>query len=106
MVTANKALLAEHWSELYAASAKTGASLAYEAAVAGGIPAILALRDGLVAKRVTGVKGILNGTCNYILTQMEECGLGYDEALGQAQELGYAEADPTLDVDGTDTAHK
>ena len=106
VVTANKALLAEHWDELFAASKESGASLAFEASVAGGIPAILGLRDGLIANRINGVKGILNGTCNYILTQMEERGLSYDHALQKAQELGYAEADPTLDVDGTDTAHK
>ena len=106
VVTANKALLAEHWDELHEAATAGNACLAYEAAVAGGIPTILNLRDGLVANRITGVKGILNGTCNYILTQMEERGLSYDDALSQAQELGYAEADPTLDVDGTDTAHK
>ena len=106
VVTANKALLAEHWDELHEAAEKGNSCLAYEAAVAGGIPVILGLRDGLVANRITGVKGILNGTCNYILTQMEERGLSYDDALAQAQELGYAEADPTLDVDGTDTAHK
>ncbi len=106
VVTANKALLAEHWDELFEVAATNQTCLAFEAAVAGGIPAILGLRDGLIANRIQGVKGILNGTCNYILTQMEERGLSYDDALGQAQELGYAEADPTLDVDGTDTAHK
>lgn len=106
VVTANKALLAEHWDELFEVAAANNACLAFEAAVAGGIPAILGLRDGLVANRILGVKGILNGTCNYILTQMEERGLSYDDALDQAQQLGYAEADPTLDVDGTDSAHK
>ncbi|MHC5067324.1 MAG: homoserine dehydrogenase, partial [Planctomycetota bacterium] len=106
LVTANKALIAEHWDELFAVANEHQRAIAFEAAVAGGIPIIAALRDGLVANRVDGIEAILNGTCNYILTQMEVHGLSYDVALAQAQELGYAEADPTLDVNGTDTAHK
>ena len=106
VVTANKAMLAERWDEVVGAAREAGKSIAFEAAVAGGIPVIAALRDGLVANRIPAFHAILNGTCNYILTQMEEQGWGYDEALAQAKALGYAEADPTLDVDGTDTAHK
>jgi len=106
VVTANKALLAEHADELLSAAASHGVKLAYEAAVAGGIPIIAALRDGLVANHITGIRAILNGTCNYVLTEMEERGTSFAEALAQAQELGYAEADPTLDIDGTDSAHK
>ena len=106
VVTANKALLAEHGDELFALAASRGMTIAFEAAVAGGIPIIAALRDGLVANRIEAIYAILNGTCNYILTQMTEGGKGYDQALKEAQELGYAEADPTLDVNGTDTAHK
>ncbi len=106
VVTANKALLAEHGDELFALAASCGVTIAFEAAVAGGIPVIAALRDGLVANRIEAIYAILNGTCNYILTRMTEDGKGYHEALKEAQELGYAEADPTLDVNGTDTAHK
>jgi homoserine dehydrogenase len=106
VVTANKALLAEHGDEIFGAAAERGVGVAFEAAVAGGIPIIAALRDGLVANRIEAIYGILNGTCNFILTKMEVEGLGYREALAEAQRLGYAEADPTLDVDGTDTAHK
>lgn len=106
VVTANKALIAEHWDELFPVAAEHGVSIAFEAAVAGSIPIIGALRDGLVANRIDGIQAILNGTCNYILTQMEQIGSTFDESLTEAQELGYAEADPTLDVDGTDTAHK
>ncbi len=106
VVTTNKALLAEHGDELFALAAKHGRAIAFEAAVAGGVPVIAALRDGLVANRIDAIHAILNGTCNFILTRMEQDGMGYDEALGAAQKLGYAEADPTLDVDGTDTAHK
>jgi homoserine dehydrogenase len=106
IVTANKALLAEHGDELFALAAKHQVTIAFEAAVAGGIPIIAALRDGLVANRIEGIYAILNGTCNYILTRMTEDGKDYGAALTEAQELGYAEADPTLDVNGTDTAHK
>jgi homoserine dehydrogenase len=106
VVTANKALLAVHGDELFALAARHGTCIAFEAAVAGGIPVIAALRDGLVANRIEAIYAILNGTCNYILTRMTEDGKGYKEALAEAQSLGYAEADPTLDVNGTDTAHK
>jgi homoserine dehydrogenase len=106
VVTANKALLAVHGDELFALAAKHGVTIAFEAAVAGGIPVIAALRDGLVANRIKAIYAILNGTCNYILTRMTEDGKGYAEALKEAQALGYAESDPTLDVNGTDTAHK
>ncbi len=106
VVTANKALLAVHGDELFACAARHGVGIAFESAVAGGIPVINALRDGLVANRIEAIYGILNGTCNYILTRMEADGLSYADALAEAQRLGYAESDPTLDVDGTDTAHK
>ncbi len=106
VVTANKALLAEHGDALFALATRRGVSIAFEAAVAGGIPVIAALRDGLVANRIDAIYAILNGTCNFILTRMEEEGLSYADALREAQALGYAEEDPTLDVDGTDTAHK
>jgi homoserine dehydrogenase len=105
-VTANKALIAMHGKELAALAEKTGAPLRFEAAVAGGIPIIKALREGLVGNDVTAVRGILNGTCNYILTRMEREGLAFDDVLADAQRLGYAEADPTFDIDGIDTAHK
>jgi len=106
VVTANKALLAVHGDELFAKAAARGVGIAFEAAVAGGIPVIAALRDGLVANRIEAIYAILNGTCNFILSTMEHEGLGYQEALAQAQRLGYAEADPTMDTDGSDTAHK
>lgn len=106
VVTANKALLATHGVALARLVEKTGATLAYEAAVAGGIPAIKALREGLAANRITRVAGILNGTCNYILTEMRQKGLPFAEVLKTAQELGYAEADPGFDIDGVDAAHK
>ena len=106
VVTANKALLAEHGHDLYSIANKHGVVIAFEAAVAGGIPIIASLRDGLVANEIDSIHAILNGTSNFILTQMEVNGLDYDDALRQAQELGYAEADPTLDVNGHDTAHK
>lgn len=105
-VTANKALIATHGVELAQLSAETGAALKFEAAVAGGIPAIKALVEGLAANQISGLHGILNGTCNYILTRMEREGLGFDEVLADAQRVGYAEADPTFDIDGIDTAHK
>jgi len=106
VVTANKALLATHGRELFKAARKHGQSIAMEASVAGGIPILKALQQGLVANRIESISAIVNGTANYVLTQMTRQGLAYDEALRQAQSLGYAEADPALDVDGTDSAHK
>jgi homoserine dehydrogenase len=106
VVTANKALLAEFGEELFDAAEKTGVNIYYEAAVAGGIPIIKALREGLVSNRIKSIYGIMNGTCNYILTRMEREGLDFDVILKDAQEVGYAEAEPSLDVDGFDTAHK
>jgi homoserine dehydrogenase len=106
VVTSNKALIAAHGDELYALAKSKGVAIAFEAAVAGGIPVIAALRDGLAANRIESIHAILNGTCNYILTQMEQKAWSYQQALAEAQRLGYAEADPTLDVNGTDTAHK
>ncbi|MEA4863103.1 MAG: homoserine dehydrogenase [Victivallaceae bacterium] len=106
VVTANKALLAEYGAELFAAAEKNGADLYYEASVAGGIPVIKALREGLVANRIRRIYGILNGTCNYILTRMEAEGADFEPILTDAQKLGYAEQNPSLDVDGFDTAHK
>ena len=106
VVTANKALLAVHGAALAAAAERQGVPLAFEAAVAGGIPVIKALREGLAANRITRIAGILNGTCNYILTVMREHGREFSEVLADAQKLGYAEADPAFDVDGIDAAHK
>jgi homoserine dehydrogenase len=106
VVTANKAMIAHHGMQLAALAEQRGVSLAYEAAVAGGIPIIKALREGLVGNRRRSVFGILNGTCNYILTAMRETGREFAAVLAEAQALGYAEADPSFDVDGTDTAHK
>lgn len=106
VVTANKALLAEEGRELFEASAKSGAGLYFEASVAGGIPVLRALRDGLVGNQIQSMYGILNGTCNYILTRMEREGLDFDTVLAEAQKLGYAETPPDLDIDGDDTAHK
>lgn len=106
VVTANKAMLAHHGAELAARAEEQGVALAYEAAVAGGIPIVKALREGLAANGVERVYGILNGTCNYILTTMRETGRDFEDVLRQAQELGYAEADPSFDVDGIDAAHK
>jgi homoserine dehydrogenase len=106
VVTANKALLAVHGAALAALAEKAGVTLAFEAAVAGGIPAIKALREGLAANRISRVAGILNGTCNYILTVMRERGREFADVLAEAQRLGYAEADPSFDVDGIDAAHK
>jgi len=105
-VTANKALIAVHGKELALLAEKNNASLQFEAAVAGGIPIIKALAEGLAGNDVSGLHGILNGTCNYILTRMEREGLSFGEVLEDAQRLGYAEADPTFDIDGIDTAHK
>jgi len=106
VVTANKALLARHGSSLAALAEDQGVALAFEAAVAGGIPVIKTLREGLSGNTVTRVFGILNGTCNYILSRMEREGLTFEACLKDAQALGYAEADPTFDVEGFDTAHK
>ena len=106
VVTANKALIAHHGTALARAAEKAGVQLGFEAAVAGGIPIVKALREGLVANRITRVYGILNGTCNYILTNMKESGRPFAEVLAEAQKLGYAEADPAFDVDGIDAAHK
>ncbi len=106
VVTANKALLARHGLALARLAEKNGVTLKFEAAAAGGIPIVKALREGLIAQPVDAVKGILNGTCNYILTEMESSGRGFGEVLKEAQAKGYAEADPTLDVGGGDTAHK
>ena len=105
-VTANKALIARHGTDLARRAEASGAGLGFEAAVAGGIPIIKALREGLAAARPRRVYGILNGTCNYILTDMREAGRSFDAALARAQALGYAEADPAFDVDGIDAAHK
>ena len=106
VVTGNKALLAQHGEELYAAAAATGAQLSFEAAVAGAIPILRPLRDSLGGDRVTRVLGIVNGTTNFILDKMDTSGAGFSEALEEAQELGYAEADPTADVEGHDAAAK
>lgn len=106
VVTANKALIAVHGAALAAAAERAGVPLAFEAAVAGGIPVIKALREGLAANHLTRVAGILNGTCNYILTAMTRDGGEFADVLAEAQRLGYAEADPRFDVDGIDAAHK
>ena len=106
VVTANKALLAVHGASLAAMAEERRVPLAFEAAVAGGIPAIKALREGLSANRISRVTGILNGTCNYILTQMRERGREFADVLADAQKLGYAETDPSFDIDGIDAAHK
>jgi homoserine dehydrogenase len=106
VVTANKALLAVHGATLAAAAERAGVPLGFEAAVAGGIPVIKALREGLAGNRIGRVAGILNGTCNYILTVMRERGREFADVLAEAQKLGYAEADPGVDVDGVDAAHK
>jgi homoserine dehydrogenase len=106
VVTANKALLAVHGNEIFKAADAKGVIVAYEAAVAGGIPIIKALREGLSANRIEWVAGIINGTTNFILTEMREKGLAFADVLGEAQRLGYAEADPTFDVEGIDAAHK
>lgn len=106
VVTANKALLATHGTEIFAAAQAHGVMVAFEAAVAGGIPIVKALREGLTANRIQWLAGIINGTTNYILTEMRNRGVSFEAALRQAQALGYAEADPTFDIDGTDAAHK
>lgn len=106
VVTANKALIAKHGTELAKIAEKSGVALAFEAAVAGGIPIIKGLKEGLAGNKISRVAGIMNGTCNYILTTMRDAGRTFDDVLKEAQKLGYAEADPTFDVDGIDTAHK
>lgn len=106
VVTANKALLAEHGGELFNAAARHGTDIWFEASVGGGIPIIRALREGLIVNRIDRIYGILNGTCNYILSRMDAEGLAFDAVLKEAQAAGYAEADPGLDIDGHDTAHK
>ena len=106
VVTANKALLAQHGAEIFAAAQEYGVRIGFEASVGGGIPIIRSLREGLVANRIISLFGILNGTSNYILTRMTQEKKGFREVLKDAQRLGYAEADPTLDVEGIDTAHK
>jgi homoserine dehydrogenase len=106
VVTANKALLAVHGTEIFAAASAKGVMVAFEAAVAGGIPIIKALREGLTANRIQWIAGIINGTTNFILSEMRDKGLDFAVALKQAQALGYAEADPTFDIEGIDAAHK
>lgn len=106
VVTANKAALALHGDEIFQFAAINNRSVYYEASVAAAIPIIEILQNGLVANQITHLSGILNGTCNYVLTRMEEAGLGYTEALEEAKQKGFAEADPTLDVNGDDSAHK
>jgi homoserine dehydrogenase len=106
VVTANKALLAIHGAEIFDAAARRGVDVAFEASVAGGIPILRSIREGLAANRIQSVHGILNGTTNFVLTQMEETGEPFEVVLKKAQELGYAEADPSVDVDGIDAAHK
>ncbi|HOX70084.1 MAG: homoserine dehydrogenase [Burkholderiaceae bacterium] len=106
VVTANKALLAVHGTEIFAAARGKGVVVAFEAAVAGGIPIIKALREGLTANRIQWIAGIINGTTNFILSEMRSKGLDFGVVLKQAQELGYAEADPTFDIEGVDAAHK
>lgn len=106
VITANKALLALHGSEIFAAAQQKGVIVAFEAAVAGGIPIIKALREGLTANRIEWIAGIINGTSNFILSEMREKGLAFETVLAHAQQLGYAEADPTYDIEGIDAAHK
>ena len=106
VVTANKALLATHGNEIFAAASKQGVTVTFEAAVAGGIPIIKALREGLTANRIEWIAGIINGTSNFILSEMRSKGLAFADVLKEAQRLGYAEADPTFDIEGIDAAHK
>jgi homoserine dehydrogenase len=106
VVTANKALLAVHGTEIFSAASAKGVMVAFEAAVAGGIPIIKALREGLTANRIQWIAGIINGTTNFILSEMRDKGLDFDVVLKEAQRLGYAEADPTFDIEGVDAAHK
>lgn len=106
VVTANKALIALHGNEVFSAAQSHGLMVAFEAAVAGGIPVIKTIREALAGNTIEWLAGIVNGTCNYMLTAMAECGSAFDEVLAQAQQLGYAEADPSFDIDGIDAAHK
>ena len=106
VVTANKALIAEHGNEIFSAAQAQGVTVAFEAAVAGGIPVIKALREGLAGNTIKWLAGIINGTSNFILTEMRDKGRSFDDVLAEAQKLGYAEADPTFDVEGIDAAHK
>jgi len=106
VVTANKALIALHGNAIFEKAQRRGVMVAFEAAVAGGIPIIKLIREGLAANRIESLAGIINGTCNYILTRMDEAAEGFDSVLREAQDLGYAEADPAFDIDGTDAAHK
>src|SRR5580658_10214275 len=106
VITANKALISAHGEELFAAAKAGGANLYYEASVAGGIPIIKALREGFIGNRISHIYGIVNGTCNYILTRMKLEGTDFQPTLAEAQRLGYAEADPSLDIDGLDSMHK
>lgn len=106
VVTANKALIAQHGNEIFAAAHEKGVNVSFEAAVAGGVPVIKAIREGLAANRILWVAGIINGTSNFILTEMWDKGRNFDDVLKEAQEKGYAEADPTFDVEGVDAAHK
>ena len=106
VVTANKALLAKHGTEIFSHAHKAGVMVAFEASVAGGVPIIKAIREGLSANRIEWIAGIINGTCNYILSEMRDKGLPFGMVLAEAQRLGYAEADPSFDVDGIDAAHK
>ena len=106
VVTANKALIAKHGNEIFAKASEKGLMVAFEAAVAGGIPIIKALREGLTANKIEWVAGIINGTCNFILTEMRDKGRDFDDVLKEAQAKGYAEANPTFDVEGIDAAHK
>src|SRR3954469_7683465 len=106
VVTANKALLAKHGTEIFARALNKGVMVAFEASVAGGVPIIKAIREGLTANRIEWIAGIINGTCNYILSEMRDKGLPFDMVLAEAQRLGYAEADPTFDIEGIDAAHK
>ena len=106
VVTANKALLAAHGKEIFDAAARRGVDVAFEASVGGGIPILRSVREGLAANRIRSIHGIINGTTNYVLTEMERTGEPFETVLGRAQRLGYAEADPSLDVDGIDAAHK
>src|SRR4029450_8876744 len=106
LATANKAFLAVHGKEIFAAAAAKGVDVAFEASVGGGIPILRSLREGLAANRIQSLHGIVNGTTNFVLTEMEKSGAPFDAVLKGAQELGYAEADPSTDVDGIDAAHK
>jgi homoserine dehydrogenase len=106
VVTANKALLAKHGNEIFKVAEENGVSVGFEAAVAGGIPILKVLREGLTANNIEWIAGIINGTTNYILSEMESRGVSFDQALKEAQDLGFAESDPTLDIEGNDSAHK